>query len=297
MLEKSNHYNGRNVWAFFLLTFSYSWLLWLPFVLSGIGVVKPSDMLSAFRMPAVLLGAFAPLLAAVTLIVHQAGWSEVRKYIFQVFDLRIKVRYFAVSLLLPIIITAGTHFIANSTGIDSLPRSFLPENLPVPTIILFIPYFVLMLVIGGGQEEFGWRGYAQEPLQQHFGVLGGSLVLGMVWGVWHLPLWFIPGEGHAYYPFSAFLLYTMSTALIMGWLYNACGKKLVIPLIIHAMGNTVVPFFPILHMSNVKQPGYWLWVGLNSFVALGITIWFWGRHKDRSFGDTVKEDNQQYPLY
>lgn len=274
---KSNHHSDRNVWAFFLLTFIYSWTLWLPFVLAGLGVVTPSETLAALMTPAVMLGAFAPLLAAVTLIVRQSGWSEVRQFLRQGFDLRVKAMYVVWALLLPLAITAGAHYLANLTGIDRLPGTFLPEDLPVPTMLLIIPYFVLMFVAGGGQEEFGWRGYAQEPLQQRLGVLGGSIVLGVVWGVWHFPLWLMPGEGHAYYPFSAFLIYTTSTSLIMAWLYNASGKKMVIPWIMHAMGNTVVPFFPVLHLANVAQPGYWLWVGLNALVALALTIWFWSK--------------------
>ena len=83
-------------------------------------------------------------------------------------------------LLLPLIITAGAHYITNLTGIDSLPNTLLSKNLPVSTIII-IPYFVLMFLVGGGQEEFGWRGYAQVPLQQRFGIVKGSMVLVVVW--------------------------------------------------------------------------------------------------------------------
>jgi membrane protease YdiL (CAAX protease family) len=294
MVEKSNHHNERNVCGFFLLTFMYSWSLWLPFVLSGIGIVKYSDTLDALRMPAVLLGAFAPLLSAVTIIARRHGWSEVKKYILQVINLRTQSRYFALAFLLPLIITAAAHYIANFTGLDNLPRTFLPENLPIPTAILIIPYFFLMLIIGGGQEEFGWRGYAQEPLQDRFGVIGGSVVLGVVWGLWHLPLWFMPGDGHAYYSFFAFLIFTIGTSLIMACIYNASGKKVITTWIMHAMSNTVVPFFPIMHMENVPQPGYWLWVGLNSLAALGITIWFYNKRKDRRIGGDVKGSDQQY---
>lgn len=277
IVENSKHQSDRNVWHFFFLTFIYSWTLWLPFVLEGLGLIKPSETLAALMTPAIILGAFAPLLAAVTMIARQSGWSEVKQFFRQSLSFRVKAIYVVLSLLLPLIITAGTHYIANFSGIDSLPNTFLPENLPVPTIILIIPYFVLMLVVGGGQEEFGWRGYAQEPLQQRLGIFWGSIVLGVVWGIWHLPLWLMPGEGHSYYPFLAFLIYTISTSLIMAWLYNASGKKLIIPWIIHAMGNTVVPFFPILHLANVAQPGYWLWVGINALIALCITIWFWSK--------------------
>ena len=84
----------------------------------------------------------------------------------------------------------------------------------------------------------------------------------------------MPGEGHAYYSFFAFLLYTVSTSVSIGWLYNAGSRKLIIPLIIHTMGNVSVPFFPIMHMADVPQPGYWIWVGVNAIMAILLTIWF-----------------------
>jgi uncharacterized protein len=236
----------------------------------------------------VLLGAFAPLLSAVTLIARRHGWAEVKKYILQVLNLRIKVRYYVLAFLLPLIITAGAHYTANFTGIDNLPSTFLPEKLPIPAIILAVPYFLAMLLVGGGQEEFGWRGYAQEPLQERFGVIGGSIVLGIVWGLWHFPLWLM-GDEHSNYPFLAFMLFTISTSLIMAFLYNASGKKLVIPLIMHAMSNTSAPLFPIIHMEKLPQPGYWIWVGINFLVAMVLTIWFYNKHKDRSQGDADKK--------
>lgn len=292
MVEKSNHHNGRNVRAFFLLTFIYSWLLWLPFVLAGIGIVKYTDTLVALRMPMVSVGAFAPLLSAVTLIARQHGWSEVKKYVLQVFNLRVKARYYVLAFLVPLIVTAAAHYTANFTGIDNLPRTFLPENLPIPAIILSVPYFLLVLIAGGGQEEFGWRGYAQEPLQERFGVIGGSIVLGIVWGLWHFPLWLM-GDPHSYYPFLAFVFFTIGQSLILACLYNASGKKLIIPMIIHAMSNTVVPIFPIMHMERVPQPGYWMWAGMTALAALGLTVWFYKKVRDtadKKLGLT-QEDN------
>jgi membrane protease YdiL (CAAX protease family) len=215
----------------------------------------------------------------------------VKRYTLQVFDLRIKAWYYILALLIPLIITAAAHYTANFTGIDNLPRTFLPENLPIPVIILAVPYFLAMLIVGGGQEEFGWRGYAQEPLQERFGVIGGSLVLGVVWGLWHFPLWLM-GDEHSYYPFLAFVFFTIGQSLILACLYNASGKVLIIPMIIHAMSNTSVPLFPVMHMERVPQPGYWMWVGITALAALCLTVCFYNKHKDRSQVEAVKKKNR-----
>ncbi len=286
-VKKDIEYSSeRNVVSFFIITFAFSWLLWLPYVLWGLGVIRLSETLASMMTLAVMIGAFGPLLAAVILIGRKGGKPGIKQYFRNAFSFRVKFKYYAIALLLPLVLTALAHYFVNLTGIDILPDNLLPEGIAIPAIVLVIPYFIFILIAGGGQEEFGWRGYAQEPLQERFGILGGSVLLGIAWAVWHLPLWFMPGEGHAYYSFFAFMLYTVSTSVIIGWLYNASGKKLVIPWFLHAIGNVAVPLFPVLHLANVAQPAYWVWVTVNILAAVIITIIYWKKSKlDPSFGE------------
>ena len=276
-MESNN--SKRNVWLFFIITFIFSWLIWLPFVLSGFGIIKLSGAVSSFMTLAVMVGAFGPMIAALILICRREGKVGIKDFFRKAFSFRIKPIYYLLAFLIPVIITAIAHYFVNLTGIDTLPDNLFPENLNIPILVLVVPYFLFILIAGGGQEEFGWRGYAQQPLQQRFGILGGSILLGIAWGLWHLPLWFMPGEGHAYYSFFAFLIYTVSTSVIIGWLYNASGKKLIIAWIIHAVGNVAVPFFPIMHMAEVAQPGYWVWVSVSALVAIYLTIWYMRKTK------------------
>lgn len=265
-------YDNRNVGTFFLLTFTISWLIWLPYVLHGLGILTLSEAAISLMTLAVMLGAFAPLIAALICIGRIKGKSGIKEFFRESFDFKTRWFFYILALLLPLLVTAAAHYIVNSTGIDNLPGNLFPENISMPIPVLVIPYFLLILIAGGGQEEFGWRGFAQGPMQEKYGVLMGSALIGIIWGLWHLPLWFMPEEGHAYYSFAAFLVYTISTAITIGWLYNASGKKLIIPLLIHTMGNVGVPFFPIMHLAEVPQPGYWVWVLLNALMALVITI-------------------------
>ncbi len=271
---------NRNVGLFFALTFVYAWIFWLPSVLVGFRLITLPFDVEAYSLVAVLIGAFAPLFAAVTLIVRQKGWSGARQLIRRGLDFRVKPIYILASLLLPLGIAAGAHYFTIFTGIDDLPSTFLPEGLPVPAIIVSIPYFLMMLLFGGGQEEFGWRGFAQDPLQKRFGIVKGSMLLGAIWGLWHLPLWYMPGDAHSYYPFVAFVIFTTSFSVQIGWLYNASGKKLLVPWLLHAMGNTVAPLFPAFHFApGLKQPGYWVFAGANALVSLIIGVWFIKPHE------------------
>ena len=261
----------RKPWIFFLLTFVYSWLLWLPSILSGLGVEIPFDV-SVYTSVVVPIGAFAPMLAAITLIFRQGRLPGVKTFFSKAFDFRVKPLYYILAFLLPIVIHAIAHYLAPAIGLDVADTLF-PADLPVPAIVLAVPYFFLMLLIGGGQEEFGWRGYAQQPLQERFGVVLASLLIGIIWGFWHLPLWVMPGDGHSTYPFIAFLLMTTSFSVIYGWIFNASGKKLITAIIFHAMNNTAAPLIPFLLMEDGKpEMAYWLYAGVN--VVFGIIFIF-----------------------
>lgn len=272
---QSSDTENRNTGLFFVLTFVYAWVLWLPSVLAGFGILTLPFDVEAYSLGAVFVGAFVPLLAAITLIVRQEGWGGAWRLIRRGFDLRVKPIYVLAALVLPLVIVAGSHYFTIFAGIDDLPKTFLPENLPVPAIVVSVPYFLAMLLFGGGQEEFGWRGFAQGPLQKRFGIVKGSVLLGAIWGLWHLPLWYMPGDGHSYYPFVAFVIYTISLSVQMGWLYNASGKKLLVPWLCHAMGNTVMPLFPVFQFApGLEQPGYWVFAGINALASLIIAVWF-----------------------
>ena len=262
-----NQKTTKNPYVFFLLTFAYSWLLWLPSILSGWGIEIPFNI-TVYTSIVVPIGAFAPLLAAITLIFREGRWPGVKVFFRKAFDFRVKPLYYILAFLLPIVIHAIAHYLAQVMGLK-VADTLMPADLPVQPIVIAIPYFFLMLLIGGGQEEFGWRGYAQEPLQDQLGTVPASLLIGVVWGFWHLPLWVMPGDGHSTYPFIAFLLMTTSISVVYAWLYNTSGKKLTIAMIFHAMNNTAAPLIPFLHMQDGKpETAYWVYAGVNVIVGL-----------------------------
>jgi hypothetical protein len=263
----TNHHKNRDPWKFFLLTFAYSWVIWIPSVLDGIGVKLPFSV-EGYSIVVVIIGAFAPLLAAITLVVREEGWKGTRVFFRQALDIHIKPVFLVVALALPILIHVIAHYLALAVGLD-VAKTLFPTEVPVSPIILAIPYFFLMLVIGGGQEEFGWRGYAQEPLQEKIGVIRASLVIGVIWGIWHLPLWFMSGDLHSAYSFLAFVMMTTSISIMYAWLYNSSGKKLIVVIVFHAMSNTAAPLLPFLHgIEGKPESAYWIYAAVNVVFGL-----------------------------
>ncbi len=258
---------NRNPWKFFLLTFAYSWIIWIPSVLDGIGMDLPFSV-TEYSIVVVIIGAFAPMLAAITLVVREEGWKGIKAFFGQALDFHFKPIYLVIALALPLLIHAIAHYLAPALGLD-VAKTLFPSETPVAPIVLAIPYFLLMMIIGGGQEEFGWRGYAQEPLQRKIGVIPASMVIGVIWGIWHLPLWFMTGDLHSAYSFLAFVMMTTSISIMYAWLYNSSGKKLIVVIFFHAMNNTAAPLLPFLHgIEGKPESAYWIYAAVN--VVFGI---------------------------
>jgi len=270
----------RRPWLFFLLTFAYAWLLWLPSALHGWGFKIPFDA-RTYTAITVPIGAFAPLLAAATLVFRSGGWPAVKTLLHQAVDFSVKPVYMALALLLPLLIHTIAHYLAPLMGLD-VAKTLLPADLPVPAAVLIVPYFFFILFVGGGQEEFGWRGYAQQPLQERFGVVPAGLLIGVVWGLWHLPLWVMTGEPHSTYPYAAFLLMTTSVSVVYAWLYNASGRRLIVVLLLHAMSNTAAPLLPYLHWTEGKpETAYWVYAAVNAVAGTIFACMIARETKDR----------------
>jgi hypothetical protein len=267
--------NKKQLILFFLVTFGFSWLVWSPFILAGFGLYTMSEAMTSLMLVAVMIGAFGPVIGAIFVQYKIGKWKRVKAFFKHCLRFRVKPIYYLLAIVIPLGVTVIAHYITTGFGISDLPSTLLPEEITISPLLLVIPYFILMLVLGGGQEEFGWRGFAQDLLNDRYGVLIGSAFLGLMWGLWHAPLWIMPGEGHENYSFIAFVLFTIIFSVMIGLLYNKSGKKMVIPWIMHAIGNTSVPLFPILFLDKVPQPGYWIWVLVNFTVTSVIVLWYY----------------------
>jgi len=131
----------------------------------------------------------------------------------------------------------------------------LPAGMAVVRHQLLMPIypvsFILTLFLGGALfEEPGWRGFALSRLQKRFGPLWGTLVLGVLWGFWHLPLYFVPGFNGAgrdfvdiMLPFGAFVMSALAMAVLFTWVFNNTRGSLMLAILLHASIDTAVPTF------------------------------------------------------
>src|SRR5207253_2297396 len=83
-----------------------------------------------------------------------------------------------------------------------------------------------LLVGGGVDEELGWRGFALPRLQDRYGALIASVVLGIFWAGWHIPAWYAAGSGQDLISFPVFEVSVIGAAILFTWLYNSTGGSL-----------------------------------------------------------------------
>ena len=102
----------------------------------------------------------------------------------------------------------------------------------------------LVMVLGGPlQEEFGWRGYALDRLQARYSALIASILLGIIWASWHLPLFFIAGSAQQGIELSFYHVSLIGIAIIMTWFHNNTKASILTALLAHALINSISELF------------------------------------------------------
>jgi hypothetical protein len=262
MTHTTSNSGGRDVGiigilTFLVLTFAWSWGFWGPSVLLEMGVVEGVPVLPN-------LGAFGPTVAAFLLVAYANGFAGVRRLAGRAIQIDYPRRWLLVALLLPPAIVGGGLAVGVATGTTpTFPWAGQP-------IVLLIA-FAWILVLGGPvQEEFGWRGYLLDPLQERLTPLGGGLAVGLVWAVWHLPLFYIPSET-IYYdsPFLGFAVSITLLSVLMTWVYNSTNGSLLPALLMHTSWNWAQGMFPILE----SDPASLAMVGLLAAVTIVVVVY------------------------
>jgi|SRR5688572_10048481 len=252
---------------FFLMTFIWSWILWTPLVLGSLNIIPVADnLISILTFPLIFLGAFGPLVGALFVVHQEKGKGSLRKYLQSFLDFNLGWKAY----IIPIIIFGGSTFIA----------WFFPEligenrlSMLLPAVWIIIPFSLFMIFLGGGQEEFGWRGYALPILENKFGIWFANIILGIIWAFWHIPTWFIKGTSQTYMNFGGFILLMVGYSFILSWIRKISGNRPFSGLYAHGLANSFISIMPTLTMQkDVPQTRFWIWVTLTFVIGILITV-------------------------
>ena len=131
---------------------------------------------------------------------------------------RVAPIWYAVAILGPLGITLGA--ITLHMALGGQPPSLGGMIGLLPTLVIYVVYMMIFVALG---EEVGWRGYALPALQARYGALISSVILGVAWALWHLPLFFNPDTSYSDLHFGLWLGYLIPLTILITWVFNSTG--------------------------------------------------------------------------
>jgi membrane protease YdiL (CAAX protease family) len=235
-LTKPYKSETRNLILFFIVACVFTWMFWIPEALATRGMLGSSFLLGP-NNPA----AWGPLIAAFSLTLLYDGVDGVTTLLKRAGNVRFAKAWWIPIILLFPAINGGALLLAKLSG-EAIPELFW---LTSPTMI--VVYFVQYLLTGGPLlEEFGWRGYALPRLQTRFNALVSSIILGVMWWLWHIPYFWIGEEVIYQHIFLGMLPSNILFSILLTWLYNNTGGSILVSLIFHNMFIMANVLFPAL---------------------------------------------------
>jgi uncharacterized protein len=249
--------------AYFLVAFGFSWLMFLPGLLTYYGVLNLSPYVLRSLAITGLLG---PTLSGFVMTAVIEGKRGIGRLLRRIVRWRVELRWYLFAIVgLPAVMMLAT--IIRPGALESLDISAQPFGLA------YLHAFISMALIGGPLfEEPGWTGFAQPRLQRFCGPLVGGLILGSLWALWHLPGFLIPSQDLRDIPprgtvldFAVFALALMGLRLIIMWVINNTRNSVLMAILVHASWNT---FYAAALVQLFRAPAV-----LGSYLNLTMAAW------------------------
>lgn len=257
---------SRSLFYFFVLSYALGWIVFIA--IAAIAGEVRSSVLGLLALP----GAFAPGLAAVSLTAVTDGRAGLRELLSPVLQWRVGARWYLFALLyLPavklsvalihrLLVGAWPHFGSEAWYVM------------LAGILISTPF--------QAGEEVGWRGYALPRLTTRFGVGVASLILGLLWAFWHLPLFFVRGADKYGQSLTVYVLQVTAVSVVFAWLYFHTRKSLLLPMLLHAAINNTKDMVPSATPGAMNTFGLhaslpaWLTVGV-LWMCAGYFLFHW----------------------
>ncbi len=228
--------------AFFVLAFVWSWGF-------GFAATQIKSQSIAISTALIMVSGFGPSIAAFVIVGAFSGGLGLRRWLTQCLDRHIWWRWFVLAFLVPpvaMMIALGVHILLGGT----VPASMAAAHIP-----LAMANFALVLLVGGPLgEEFGWRGYAMSALMARMTWRAASVIIGVVWGLWHLPLFFMIGTAQSQMPILVFMVNILAGSVLFGWLFVRTNQSVLPAIVLHTSLNTWAGLLMIVPTEATGRP-------------------------------------------
>jgi membrane protease YdiL (CAAX protease family) len=225
MSTKLKNQQKDSLILFFLLTFLITWGF------GALAIFLPAQFQALFgeltdTSPIYFLAIAAPTISATILTFAWDGWNGLRSLYARLVRWQFGIQWYALVLIgIPVFGWIATRF----TESNPLKET---SNL---TQFLWLLFY--LLITGPLCEELGWRGFALPRLLKRFNPFTASLILGVIWGVWHLPSFFLGGMVQAGMSLPLFLLNALFLSIFVTWVFQHTGGSVLITVLIHYTVN------------------------------------------------------------
>lgn len=273
----------KDTFFFFAITLGICYLLlWGPLAVFQIPV---GSFVSTVKGPGwalglLFLGGFTPSLVALVLTACWEGRPGLKRIWQRMIQVKIGWRWYLAAVGLVFLSSFGQIALNHTLGHAFDFSLFLTQ----------LPSFLPLILIGPVSEEIGWRGLAQTRLQLRWNPLAASLVVGVAWALWHLPLFFMVGtsQHELSIPFIGFFFGLMAQSVLFAWLHNHTGGSIWTAIFYHWIYTYAAQ---VIATGVTRSPLYnWLEYAPVMVMALIVAV-VWSR----GFAHKVKM-NQNLPL-
>ena len=216
---------------FLLISFGLAWGI------LGLFIFLPDQMTPVFgeltgQHPLFFLSVYAPAIAAFVVITYNGGIKGFRRYLARILIWRCSMAWYVFLIVgIPLLFF----------GSSALKGNLFSEPFPFSSFQSLIVALVFA-AIKGPIEEFGWRGLALPLLQRKFAPIWSGLILGIIWGFWHLPAFLLSGTPQSAWSFTPFFVGSVAVSVIVTALFNASRGSILLSAFFHFQLNN--PIWP-----------------------------------------------------
>ncbi len=229
----SSRLDVRGLIVFFVLAYALSWSWAIPLAVAHLVIRRGEGWPTHYPM------LLAPAIAAVVVTAWTMGRPGVRDLLARLVRWRVPVRWWLAALSPAGFLVLA--LIAMAAAGKALPSAAAFGQFSGTPAIGLVGVLLLITFVGALGEETGWRGYALPQLQRRFSPLTSSLILAVLWFLWHLPQFLVIAAYRDFSPvqYVGMLLGLTCGAVILTWLYNRSGGSILLVIIWHGLYNFV----------------------------------------------------------